>query len=129
MTDVRPFAIGDYIKIRWHHDEKAHLWATVETKGAKGGVCVVDDKDRLFFTNYDLLTIRSQRKGSAESRAIVAISASYYRAKLNKRFRNIVRMGFSKKDAYLSATEYAQNSVECDIYTEQLARLQTTFVP
>ena len=126
---MRPFKVGDMvvsnsgdigviklIKLEW---TKQSGWRVFEKP-----LMVAVKAGTRHFSEDEIKTIRSQRKGSAEARSMVFISACYYRAKLNKRFRHLVMLGYTNGDAYLSAKECAQNSVEGDIYTEQLSRLR-----
>jgi len=130
---MRPFKVGDMvvsnssdigviklIKLEW---AKQSGWRVFEKP-----LIVGFNAGTRHYSEDEIKTIRNPRKGSADARAIVAISASYYRAKLNKRFRHLLIMDYSKGDAFLAAKECAQNSYAYDIYSEQLARLHTTNV-
>jgi hypothetical protein len=121
MSDTkRPFEVGDLVIIPSYRTEGIITCITDTC------ISVDDGTEDGFGYNPNLIkTIRTHRKGSEEARAIVAIAAAYYRAKLNKRVRHMMSYYNQKwEEAFEDARECVQDSVIFVLYQEQKAMLK-----
>jgi hypothetical protein len=117
---MRPIEVGDYVLAgyRWGYVAKLSQNPCVE-------------RARIEYGEYwdivkisDIKTIRNPRPGGKEERDIVKISAQYYKAIKNKRFRHLVFWGMSRENATISSIEFAKKTDVWDIYQEQKQMLK-----
>ena len=125
---MRPFEVGDLVVFK---NGDVGVLKSIDFKWRKD-VGVVDIENPLLilsknctrhYAESDVKHIRTPRKDSAEARAIVAIAAAYYRAKLNKRLR-ACKVIYTRSIAFAYAKEYAQRSEIFELYEEQKAMLK-----